>query len=170
MPHENTDSEEETAIILQQREPAVAYRVFGSLWIGSAPPIGWAVSEHFDCLVLSAMEYLPGPTCYPRVETLAVSLNDDGSPMRKEEMAEAVRAAGKVLSWLRGGKRVLVSCHQGRNRSGLICALALCKGQGMTPKQAVETVRQARGPNALRNDYFLRFLKSYCSVRKAKSA
>lgn len=167
---EETDAVEEVStVILQNREPAVAFRVLDNLWIGSAPPIGWAVSEHFDCLVLSAIEYPPGPSCFPRVETLTVSLNDDGSPMRREEMSEAVRAAGKVISWLRGGKRVLVSCYQGRNRSGLICALALCKGRGMTPKEAVLAVREARGPGALSNRYFVKFLKDYCSVREAKS-
>ncbi len=146
-------------------EPAVAFRVAGNLWIGSAPPIGWSVSQHFDCLVLSAMEYLPGPTCYPKVKTLTVALNDDGSPMRKDEMAAAVKAAGKVISWLAEGKRVLVTCHQGRNRSGLICALALCKGRGMSPGRAVRTVRAARGENALRNPYFVRFLNAYCKPK-----
>lgn len=163
------EMDETNTVVLQNREPAIAFQVLDNLWIGSAPPIGWAVSEHFDCLVLSAVEYHPGPTCFPRVDTMAVPLNDDGSPMRKEEMSEAVRAAGKVIGWLRQGKRVLVSCYQGRNRSGLICALVLCKARGMTPKQAVAAVREARGPSALQNRYFLRFLKEYCSVREAKS-
>lgn len=152
--------------LLLEAPPAVAFRVLGNMWIGSAPPIGWTVSQHFDCLVLSAMEYPPGSTCFPNVERLAVTLNDDGSPMQKPEMAEAVRAAGKVLAWLKARKRVLVTCHAGLNRSGLICALVLCKAKGMSPKEAVETVRAARGPNALRNQYFLDFLEAYCSVRK----
>lgn len=152
--------------LVLESNPAVAFRVHGNLWIGSAPPIGWTVGQHFDCLVLSAMEYPPGPECFPKVETLSVSLNDDGSPMLKEEMREAVRAAGKVISWLRDRKRVLVTCHMGLNRSGVICALALCKGKGMTPVRAVNTVRAARGPSALRNPYFLKFLSDYCSVRK----
>ena len=151
--------------LMLESNPAVAFRVAGNLWIGSAPPIGFSVAQHFDCLVLSAMEYTPGPTCWPKVETHVASLNDDGSPMRKDEMAAAVRAAGKVISWLKAGKRVLVTCHQGRNRSGLICALALCKGKGMTPTRAINTVRAARGPGALRNDYFVSFLNSYCSAR-----
>lgn len=153
--------------LVLESNPAVAFRVHGNLWIGSAPPIGHIVAQHFDCLVLSAMEYPPHAGCFPRVETLSVSLNDDGSPMVKREAAEAVRAAGKVISWLRGRKRVLVTCHMGLNRSGIICALALCKGKGMSPDQAVKTVREARGPNALRNQYFLDFLGSYCSARRA---
>jgi protein-tyrosine phosphatase len=153
--------------LLLEAAPAVCFRVLGGLWIGSAPPIGWTVGQHFDCLILSAMEYPPGPSCFPKVETLAVSMNDDGTPMRKQEMAEAVRAAGKALAWLKAGKRVLVTCHAGLNRSGLICALVLCKGNGMTSERAVEAVRAARGPNALRNEWFLEFLSAYCSVRKA---
>lgn len=153
--------------LMLESNPSVAFRVSDNLWIGSAPPIGFSVAQHFDCLILSAMEYTPGPTCWPGVETYAVQINDDGSPMTKVEMASAVRAAGKVIQWLQGGKRVLVTCHQGRNRSGIICALALCKGKGMSPKRAVNTIRAARGPSALRNDYFLRFLSEYCSARKA---
>jgi len=161
-----TEVADTVSTLLLEAPPAVTFRVHGEMWIGSAPPIGWTVGQYFDCLVLSAMEYPPGPSCFPNVDMLAVSMNDDGSPMQKSEMAEAVRAAGRVLSWLRSGKRVLVTCHAGLNRSGLICALVLCKGGKMSPTVAVETVRTARGPNALRNPYFLEFLDAYCSVRK----
>jgi protein-tyrosine phosphatase len=158
--------DENVNTLLLESTPAVAFRIHGNLWIGSAPPIGHTVAQHFDCLVLSAMEYPPHAGCFPRVETLSVSLNDDGSPMQKHEMAEAVRAAGKVISWLRARKRVLVTCHAGLNRSGVICALALCKGKGMAPENAVNAIREARGPNALRNQYFLDFLSAYCSARR----
>lgn len=157
-------AEKDSESLAVESEPAVAFRVLGNLWIGSAPPIGKAVAQHFDCLVLSAIEYLPWPSCFPGVDVYTVSMRDDGNPMSKEEMASAVRAAGKVISWLREGKRVLVTCHQGRNRSGVICALVLCKGRGMSPERAVRTVRVARGPTALSNPHFLKFLEEYCSV------
>lgn len=165
-PVRDTMTETTADSLILESNPAVAFRIVDNLWIGSAPPIGWTVGQHFDCLVLSAMEYQPNAGCFPKVESVRVTLNDDGSPMTREEMKLAVGAAGKVISWLGGGKRVLVTCHMGLNRSGVICALALCKGRGMTPVRAVNTVRAARGPDALRNRFFLKFLNDYCSARK----
>jgi protein-tyrosine phosphatase len=143
--------------LLLEATPSVSFRVLGDLWIGSAPPIGWTVGQHFDCLVLSAMEYPPGPSCFPKVETIAVSMNDDGTPMRRQEMAEAVRAAGRVLSWLKARKRVLVTCHAGLNRSGLVLALILIK-DGLTPQDAIARIRDHRGEDALFNRDFHNWL------------
>ena len=144
-------------------KPATASRVSGNLWVGSAPPMGSGVSRAFDCLVLAAVEYQLDPAFFRGVEVLAAPLNDDGTPITMEEMATAVRAAGRVISWLAAGKRVLVTCHMGRNRSGLIAALALCMGPGKVPSEAaVAAVRAARGPAALSNGHFTGFLKAYC--------
>lgn len=138
------------------------HQVRGNLWMGGAPPVGSIVSRHFDALALCAIEYQV-PNAFPGVETIAVPINDDGSPMTKQEMKSAVLAAGHVVSWLSAGKSVLVTCYAGLNRSGLVAAIALCKGPSpVRAAQAVRMIRDARGPNALRNDYFIKFLKEYC--------
>jgi len=133
--------------------------------MGGLPPIGTPVSEHFDCLVLAAMEY----QCdwdYPGVEVVLAPLNDDGNPMTRDEMSHAVRAAGRVSRWLMERKSVLVTCRMGKNRSGLICALTLCCGPtGLTPEQAVSKIRAARGQNALGNRQFLKFIKEFYELR-----
>ncbi len=145
----------------------LASRVCHGLWMGGVPPIGMGVSQYFDCLVLAAKEY-QYEWDYPDVEVIAVPLDDSGNPMSKAEMVYAIRAAGTVIRWLNEDKSVLVTCRMGRNRSGLICALALCCGPtAVTPEQAVRTIRAARGPSALGNRHFLSFLDEFCSFRSS---
>ena len=137
-------------------------QVYGNLWMGGWPPPDARLGQRFDCLVLTAMEYQPAE-CFGDVEVARALLNDDGSPMRREEAVEAVRAAGKAIRWLGEGKKVLGTCFAGRNRSGLVCALTLCRGpEAMGPDAAIEAVRAARGDSAFRNPWFEAFLRAYC--------
>jgi protein-tyrosine phosphatase len=62
------------------------------------------------------------------------------------------------------GKHVAVNCLSGVNRSGLLVGRALVE-LGYSPAQAVEAVRSARGPMALSNPGFVRFLLVDCSPR-----
>jgi protein-tyrosine phosphatase len=68
------------------------------------------------------------------------------------------RVAGLVAGLLDDGKEVLVHCKSGHNRSGMICARALMQ-QGMSPKEAIDKVREGRGDGeALNNPTFVRWL------------
>ena len=51
------------------------------------------------------------------------------------------------------GDRVLVRCQAGLNRSGLVTALIMIK-DGLTPIEAINTIRDSRGPDALFNENF----------------
>ena len=51
------------------------------------------------------------------------------------------------------GDRVLVRCQAGLNRSGLVLALILIK-DGIAPQEAINCIRDGRGPDALFNDNF----------------
>jgi protein-tyrosine phosphatase len=55
-------------------------------------------------------------------------------------------------------RHTLVTCAMGLNRSGLVTALAL-RYLGMTPSQAIRTVRDNRSPDALFNRQFVRVVK-----------
>jgi len=134
--------------------------------MGGCPPPDFPVGQYFDCLILAAQEYQV-PWLFPEVQTALAKLNDDGSPMTKQEAIEAIRAAGRAIWWLNQGLRVLVTCFAGRNRSGLITALVLCKGVGLSPNEAIDAIRQARGPHAFRNSYFEAFLRAYCRLGPA---
>jgi hypothetical protein len=51
-----------------------------------------------------------------------------------------------------------VTCWQGRNRSGVVSALALVR-LGAPPKVAIGLVRKARGETALSNETFVRIIE-----------
>jgi hypothetical protein len=56
---------------------------------------------------------------------------------------EEIRAeAGRVIGWLRDGKRVLVHCVAGMNRSTTICCAVLILLEGLTAEQALARVRE----------------------------
>lgn len=56
------------------------------------------------------------------------------------------------------GKRVLVRCLSGLNRSGLVLALVLVKA-GMSPHEAIEVLRKQRHQNVLCNPVFAQWLR-----------
>jgi len=126
--------------------------------VGRGGALGESVGQEvaFDTVVLCAREYqqvrLPG------VELLRARLDDSGPPPTRREVAEAWGAAARVARRVRAGKRVLVTCAMGRNRSGLVAGFALVM-LGYGRRQAVGMVRAARGPNALSNEYFVALLK-----------
>jgi protein-tyrosine phosphatase len=164
-----------TDAMIIESSPSLAHRVLGDLWIGNAPPI---VSMHedgsmvrplmadFDTVVLCASEYQPDSGLFTVEEVVHAPMDDSFTPVSKQCAMTALRAARHVVKRLVEDKRVLVTCLAGRNRSGLVCALALCFGPpGLSPVVAVRLVREARGPNALANPFFVRFLEQLDGVR-----
>jgi hypothetical protein len=79
--------------------------------------------------------------------------------------AEMIHTVGERIASLVGeGKHVAVNCMSGVNRSGLLVGRALVE-LGFTPEEAIEAVRRARGPMALSNQHFVRFLLVDCTPR-----
>ena len=70
-----------------------------------------------------------------------------------------VDVAGAVGSYLVNGHRVLTTCHQGLNRSGITTALILMKYYGMSAKEAADLIRNRRDRDALCNPMFVQFLE-----------
>ena len=68
------------------------------------------------------------------------------------EMAEWAHSRWK------SGKRVLIRCQAGWNRSGLVMALVLIK-HGLNPRDAISLIREKRSPHALCNQDFVNFLE-----------
>jgi hypothetical protein len=63
----------------------------------------------------------------------------------------------------KAGKRVLIRCQAGLNRSGLVMALVLIR-DGFTPEDAVELIRAQRGHMALCNSRFENWLINHANV------
>jgi hypothetical protein len=79
--------------------------------------------------------------------------------------AEMIHEVGeRIAALVEEGKLVAVNCLSGVNRSGLLVARAMVE-LGHTPEEAIEAVRDARGPMALSNQGFVRFLRVECTPR-----
>ena len=131
-----------------------------SLWIGSKPKTGRVVADSgFDLLVLCAEEYQPPARAFPGVEVIHAPFddNDQYGPLPNEKKI-AKHAASQVASSLRDGRNVLVTCYAGRNRSGLVCGLALVEN-GLDPIQTLQLI-WARRDFALTNQRFVDLVAS----------
>jgi protein tyrosine phosphatase len=71
-----------------------------------------------------------------------------------EELFDIVRVAHS--DWKKG-KKVLIRCQAGWNRSGLITALVLIR-EGMEAQKAINLIRAKRSPHALCNSTFATWL------------
>lgn len=139
--------------------PLDATWIAPKLWIGSqAQPGPHMRAAGFDFLVLCAQEWQPPARVFPGVRVHHAPFDDsvEGLTPREEKIAHA--AARKVISRLRRGQRCLVTCWAGRNRSGLVTALALAGVSHMTPAQAGDRVQRLRH-NALSNERFMEHLR-----------
>ena len=88
------------------------------------------------------------------VEELRWGIMDGHQDLPIEEMQETVAWAHR--RWKKG-KRVLIRCQAGLNRSSLIAALVLVR-DGMTPHDAILKIRRTRSEQALFNTAFTRFI------------
>lgn len=110
-------------------------------------------------LVLAAEEHQPAGATPER--TWCLPLRDDEEPMAPELLALVRRAAIDVADMVELGPpcSALVTCAMGLNRSGLVAALAL-RELGYSADEAIQFVREARGPLALTNEEFVRLVRS----------
>jgi len=134
------------------------------LYVGSKPPPGRHV---YDAIVLAAIEYQPPAHFFPGTEVIHAPFDDaPGRLMRNDEIVTATRAAARVAKLLRSGRRVLVTCAMGLNRSALIAAIAMHAVYGMSPDEIVRRIRRARGMWALSNPNFEKLLRVTISVKE----
>lgn len=130
------------------------------LWIGAAPPTGPDVAQAgFTTLVLCAEEWQPPPEAFPGVHVLHSPFRDQ-EDVTDGELKLAAATAEWTATQLISGATCLVTCMAGRNRSGLVCALAVSLAAGWDPAKAGELVRRKRGDIALTNATFVDFLNA----------
>lgn len=121
-----------------------------------------------DVLVLCAEE-LQHRAEEPGLIVLRCPLRDDGSAFTQREWNRAVRTSDAVVDLLLRRKRVLVTCAQGRNRSGLVSGIVLYRLTTLSGEQIVRYI-QDRRPGALTNDDFAAALFSLPPKRQAEFA
>jgi len=114
----------------------------------------WKSKGEFDCVAtLYALAHPVGWGISERRFGFPDSALDRNSLTDIHAMADWVHEEWK------SGKKVLVRCQMGWNRSGLVTALALMK-DGHQAKDAIDLIRARRSPHALCNADFVRYLEN----------
>ncbi|WP_330459801.1 dual specificity protein phosphatase family protein [Streptomyces sp. NBC_00820] len=113
------------------------------------------VGEEFDVVqtLLRRAGYGPGPDVEHHVWPIP-----DG-PLDGTQLAGVIRLARAAGEALDAGRSVLVRCHHGYNRSGLVVAHALVR-RGRTTEEAIQLIRARRSPWALHNPLFVEYLRA----------
>ena len=112
------------------------------------------VTDQFDLVVsMTTREgYGPAEDVEHHVARMADAGVDAGVASRVDELSSLAAQA------VDAGRRVLVRCSGGLNRSGLVVASTLVR-LGYAPDEAIDLVRRARGPWALTNPAFVAHLR-----------
>jgi len=143
-----------------------AHEVTRGLWMGSQPIVGPQMRRRgFDAIVFCAKEYQPPMDWYPATMCIYQPLDD--ADLTAGEALSSARLARSLSRLIRRRATVLVTCRQGRNRSGLVTALTLSELTGCSGSDAVNLVRARRhspfGP-VLSNQAFVEALSAIDSA------
>ena len=131
----------------------------GSVWQGSMPTVGTCVKDcGFDVLVLAAWENQDLTGEYEGVEVINAPGEDVKQwPVEEEHIKNWKEAAQIVTERVRAGKKVLVTCLAGLNRSGMVTALSIHELTGWDAEKIIWLVKGCRSA-ALFNKDFQRYL------------
>ncbi|MFD8480611.1 protein phosphatase [Kitasatospora sp. NPDC059673] len=113
------------------------------------------VGAEFELVVSLFTTPRHGPA--PGVEHLLAEVPD--GPLDAEQLAAVQDAAERTAEAVASGRRVLVRCRSGYNRSGLVVAQALIE-LGADTTEAIRQVRTRRSPWALHNELFAAYLET----------
>lgn len=93
------------------------------------------------------------------------TLDDDGRTCPAEDYSSARRASAVATNAIKSGKRVLVTCAMGMNRSAFVAALTMINHYQYSPETTIKQIRLMRNPKlgdgrqALSNQAFVRLLE-----------
>lgn len=138
------------------------------LWVSAMPEPSWPLVPWGIGLLVSTSDHLP-PQAARRIEwgTRGGAVGEGNLvylhwPI-EDGMLPNLQAGSAVVAMvvfaLQGGTKVLVHCQEGRNRSGLIAALAIREIHQCSGQEALMQVR-ARRPGMLSNRRFASYLES----------
>jgi protein-tyrosine phosphatase len=132
------------------------------LYQGADPPMGETLARlGFNVLVLCAIECQHPEEAFPGVRVVYAPMDD--SPYVPKLFAS--RVAILVAREIRAYRRVLVCCHAGLNRSGLVCALSVRCLTGWPGERCLNHVQERRA-GSLCNPAFAQWLTSLSAVTR----
>lgn len=159
-------SEEAMTFTSKLGERTDADLVAPNLYVGSKPAFG---SYNVAAIVLCAKEFQPRSTNFPGPLIIHAPFDDNGArALTRDEETMILGAVQIVVGLLQSNRPVLVTCAMGLNRSGLVAALAMRLAYGYAPEDVIIRLRRARGPWALSNGIFEKFVRTY-SPKAAKA-
>jgi hypothetical protein len=129
-------------------------RVVDGLYIGSVNALRHA--KRFDVIVNMARELNLPSLGVPTVKIGLVDRADHPFSPRSRDARKVVDMADQIVHWLETGKKVLVICNIGLNRSSLMVGMVLLR-MGYDPATVVARLRK-RSPLVLSNRGFEDFL------------
>jgi multidrug efflux pump subunit AcrA (membrane-fusion protein) len=132
----------------------------GHFWAGPEGEVQTAVvGSEFDLVISLLARTGHGPN--PGVDHLISEIPD--GPLRAEQLHSVQQLAVTAAEAVRRDRTVLVRCHSGYNRSGLVVVQTLIElGQDAT--SAIALIRQKRSPWALNNQTFEQYLTTGLDV------
>ncbi|MGV4984007.1 protein-tyrosine phosphatase family protein [Streptomyces sp. NPDC001709] len=137
------------------------------LWMGghefrgrSGRPELAVVRDEFD--LVQTLLRLPGYGPDPGVEHHVWPIPD--GPLDGTQLAGVIRLARAANEALDAGRRVLVRCYHGYNRSGLVVGHALAQRGQASPDEVVQLIRARRSAWALHNELFVEYLRAGLST------
>jgi len=119
-----------------------------------------------DVLVLCAKELQArNVNAPPGKMIIRIPMDDDiYRPVNRQNAMRFHQTAELVANHVRAGRRVLVTCAAGMNRSGVVTALALMRVVRMPPRNAIALIRQRRPRQGdaypLMNPLFQQFIEN----------
>jgi Dual specificity phosphatase, catalytic domain len=129
------------------------------LFQGACPPSGDVLSQvfGFDVVALCALELQDIP--FENIQVIRCPLLDEENFLSPDTMRLVENTSKELSGFLKEGKRVLVTCHMGLNRSGLVLARTLMRFGGMSGSAAITEIQRKRS-GALFNESFKRYILS----------
>ena len=147
-----------------------AHRIVERLYMGAYPEYRLPREPRFTMLVLTAWEKQPLRSEAQDIARGAVVVRiplDDADETFDEKLTPRLVEVGELIAHeIRRSGRVLVTCAQGINRSGLVVAHALLAMGFKNPVEIVQARRRVPG-GALRNPHFVRHIENFARERRA---
>lgn len=146
-----------------------ASEVDKDLFVGSRPSLNNDVEEAgVKLLVLCAKEIQPRSALFGfRGSCRVLHAGVDDARLTPLEVLTVKAAAVEVARSVADGRKTLVTCHMGLNRSSLVAALAMLRLRpNLSARQAIEQIRDRRMKECLHNVHFQHLLEETARSRK----
>ncbi|WP_431977616.1 protein-tyrosine phosphatase family protein [Micromonospora haikouensis] len=135
------------------------HEIIPGLWMGGHDfgdfydPIPAIVDDEFDRVV--SLFHRPGHGPHPAVAHTIARIRD--GKLHDYDLDMIRDLAGSLAADVRDGRKVLIRCQAGLNRSGLLTAFVLIR-LGHSPTDAIRLIRARRSPHALFNEHFVLYI------------